>query len=372
MAFVALLACLLIGYLVPTRNLPPHAKKSVLLAALAIGLAKLEFQEASGYSDSHGYFYNVRDLDWYVGTAFVSNVAQLVRPLVGYDNIYAASVVFLSITLASVLILYDSAWHPLRNCSRVQRRVFDGVVIVGVAFWGAGIGKDAFSSLGVALLVRSVASRQRPRLQTLLAGGFVIGLVRPHIAAIALMSFGFASVVDRDTSLSRSTLIGVFVLGAGLGALPFVAAYVGLEDEVTIETVSEKLESRTGYFQSSGSYVDLSGLPPPLRVASFLLRPTPIEARSLAQFLAAGQNLLLLFVLYRLGRDWRRIWTERLLPDVFFMTYATLGSSVLGLATSNLGLAMRQKFMFGPAFAVTWACLESRNRADRKKRLATR
>ena len=358
MTIIALIFCFLAGMLLRCRNIDLQSRLKLVVGGIIICFVKVEFLKSVGYSDGFGYFFNPRNLDWGAGTAFVTNFSQTVRPMIGYNNIYGMSLLFSILPICALVILYDTAWPYLARHGFLHRRIFDGVVLTGVAFWGAGIGKDGFSALGAALIIRAlVTDRELISLQ-LVTGIVLIACVRPHIAAIAVACIGLAAVAARSRSGKNSVLVAALAGVVGVAALPFVAQYVGLDSDISVEAIGERLDDQATNFEGSGSYVELLSLPAPLRIASFVLRPAIFEANSASLLLAALQNLLIAYILLRLVLVWRIWWNRRTVGDVFIAAFAVIGCIVLGLAISNLGLATRQKFMFIPALAVLWLTLD--------------
>ena len=358
MTIIALFFCFLFGMLLPCRNIDPQSRQILVFAAIIICFVKVEFLQSVGYSDGFGYFFNPRNLDWGVGTAFVTNFAQAIRPITGYNNIYGMSLLFCILPICALVIIYDSAWPYLARHGLLHRRIFDCVVLAGVGFWGAGIGKDGFSALGVALIIRSLVTDRRPISLQIVTGIVLIACVRPHIAAIAITCIGLAAVASSNDSSKKGIVVATLFGILGVALIPFVAAYVGLDVSFSIAAISEQLDDRATNFEGSGSYVDLLALPAPLRVASFVLRPVIFEANSAFLFLAALQNILIAYMLLRLALCWRIWWEQKTVGGVFIAAFVLTGCVVLGLAISNLGLATRQKFMFIPALAILWLTLD--------------
>jgi len=122
-----------------------------------------------------------------------------------------------------------------------------------------------------------------------------------------------------------------------------------------------------------GGAVDISSMSVPVRVATYLFRPFPHEARSIPQLAASADNLILIFVFVAVlvGIFVRRS-VRQLDLNYFALTYSALALFVLAMTTANLGIAVRQKWMFVPVLLFFWvSVIGSGQRQPARMRRAT-
>ena len=93
--------------------------------------------------------------------------------------------------------------------------------------------------------------------------------------------------------------------------------------------------------------IDLTQMSLPLQLFSYLFRPLPFEARSLTSLAASLDNLILLFIFVLGG------WKMLTMRDIkfsenrqFLWIFSISSWSILAVTTANLGISVRQKWMF--------------------------
>jgi len=73
--------------------------------------------------------------------------------------------------------------------------------------------------------------------------------------------------------------------------------YAGVSEISNTKEASEFIAERQGYNQEGGGGdIDISSMPLPLQVFTYLFRPLPFEARSVGSFFAAIDNTILLLL----------------------------------------------------------------------------
>jgi len=87
----------------------------------------------------------------------------------------------------------------------------------------------------------------------------------------------------------------------------------------------------------------------PVQMFTYLFRPLPFEARSVTQLLASLDNMLLLYLLFVGFKARAKIKKLQFNGNrVFMWCYVGISWVILSMTTANLGIAMRQKWMFVP------------------------
>ncbi len=155
-------------------------------------------------------------------------------------------------------------------------------------------------------------------------------------------------------------------------AFPIVAGLVGLSGEgaaIGAADVADFIERRQSYNLEGGGAVEISQLSLPGQLFTYLFRPLPHESVSLASLFASIDNVIIFLILgYGVMQSVRRKALFRI-PNSYVLWMYSLGSWLaLAITTANLGIAVRQKWMFLPcllclAFSVYF---QGRSSASRK------
>lgn len=132
----------------------------------------------------------------------------------------------------------------------------------------------------------------------------------------------------------------------------YVAEYVGVSDmTLSIDSLDEYIDRRQSYNMDGGSSIDISSMNMVMKVFSYLFRPLPFEAHSVLALFSSLENLaLMMFILY----SFKYFITskDKLRGQYVLFIYSVVCLLVLSLTTANLGIAVRQKWMFMPCIIV--------------------
>ena len=174
----------------------------------------------------------------------------------------------------------------------------------------------------------------------------VMLLVRPHMAGLIVISVGVAIALQRKVSIKQRAFIGGISL-AGIALLvPFALNFSGAADA---QDMTEYIQRRQGYNMEGGGGIDIASMSPPMQFFTYLFRPLPFEAHSLFSFAASLDNVVLLFLFIIGGREMiKRKKVNFPESRIFLWVYSSLSLVVLSLTTANLGISVRQKWMFAP------------------------
>jgi hypothetical protein len=222
------------------------------------------------------------------------------------------------------------------------------VFLPSISFWSAGLGKDsiAFLSVGLALWASQDPKRQR-WLMTLAIG--LMFVIRPHMAALLAIAFLFSVFVSSGASVLRRAIGAVLALVMALAVVPVGIEYSGLEAEEGVAGVVAYAEVRQGYNMHGGGGIDISDMSMAMRLFTYLFRPLPFEAHSIPALAASLDNVILFFIV--LAGGWQLITKKnrtQLQGASFLWVYSLAAWVALSLTTANLGISVRQKWMFVP------------------------
>jgi hypothetical protein len=183
------------------------------------------------------------------------------------------------------------------------------------------------------------------------AGAVVMLLVRPHIAAVALVAVAMSLVFARDTSRILRFLL---VLAAGAGTVLVLGTLQSTYniDVSNAESMSDFFarQERIAQSASGGNTVVTGSFP--FRLFSLLLRPMFLDAEGIFGMVTSLENIAFLAIYLRL------LWDIRIVGSVlrsvafarYVMTFSGLIMILLTIVYYNVGLGLRQRMMYVPAF----------------------
>lgn len=351
-------------------TIKPLMSVAIYVWHTVFGLALYAYVLANG-GDTLAYFQRAKFeyISLAFGTEFIVWLAAIPVKL-GFSFL-ATNLLFSIIGAIGLLFFYAS----LRNAAGNIRDGWLGGTLVLVctfmpsaSFWTGVIGKDSLALLAVGFFVWALGRLDR-RLLLLIPAITIMFLVRPHMAALMIVSVVLGTLfIPRLVGVMRLSL-GVAALVAASIAVPFGLAYAGTGAFIDLRSY---VEDRQGMYVESGSGIDLEAMNPVLRVLSYIYRPLPHEASGLDQMASSVENLILIMltVIALIGI------TKAGFLNVFrqyavHWIYGVGGLLILSQVTGNLGLAARQKWMILPPLMIVtvaaWNLARERQAASRRK-----
>lgn len=302
--------------------------------------------------DAMGYFETaeVSFGEFNIGTQFVNFLTGLMVHGLRVSMLGA----FLVFNIFGVvgLLAFDAS---LRRAVHYKPKYFQRLATVivflpSVSFWSSAIGKDALSFMSTGLALWACLSLNR-RWQLMSFAILVMFLVRPHVAGMMVLGWTFAVFTARQTRFNSRTFQVGLVIAAAAIMVPFALQYVGLGQASNIEVFSDYVEQRQGYNMEGAGGIDIASMSLPMQLFSYMFRPLFFESASIFSLAAAVDNLILLY-LFVLGV--RAILRGRISclgeGRVYMWSYGLLAWLLLSMTTANMGIALRQKWMFAPMF----------------------
>jgi hypothetical protein len=288
------------------------------------------------------------DGDIAVGTAAVDAISALLVSGMGM-SILGVFLVFNIFGQIGLLAFWGSLKHAVSGkvwWVRYLAVVF--VLLPSVSFWSSALGKDAISFMAVGLALWSSLNLSK-RGVMMTSSIFVMFLVRPHMAGIMVLAVASASLLDGKTPILRKFFLVFVASGVASVLVPFALDYAGIGEVVDAETVTDYIDKRQTYNMDGGGGVDIASMSLPVKMFTYLFRPFIFEARNAFSLAAGADNIILLFLFVVGGFSMFRGKKSGLNENRTFMWAYSLGSwLILAMTTANLGIALRQKWMFVP------------------------
>lgn len=303
------------------------------------------------YGGDAGYYYSTstrEPLVFSFGTLAVKMFTSYFSNSIGLSFL-ATSLVF-NIFGFIGLIAFDAAlrsavFQKKKNICRLASVI---VFLPSVSFWSAGIGKDslAFMSAGLALWA---ALNFKKRIGVMVPSILIMFFVRPHIAGILIISFLVSIVIQKRLPLVFRFAIATIALIVTVLVVPIGLKYSVFENAKSTKSVEKYIQQRASYNKEGGGGIDISKMSTPLQVGTYLFRPFPFEAHNLTSFAASLDNMVLLY-LFVLGITSmiQKRYKSRDENRIFLWTYSLTTLLILSITTANLGISVRQKWMFTP------------------------
>ena len=277
------------------------------------------------------------------GTSFITYLTTFFSK--GLDASYLNSTLFFNIFGSlGIVFLYLSLKKFISKLVSIPVLI---LLIPSMSFWSAGLGKDSIAFMAACLFLYAITTSRKIALPLSLS--FIsMFMVRPHIAAVMLLSFVIYFILKSKVHIILKALFIPIILVGLIIALKYVQQYVGL-DEASLDTVDSYLEQRQSYNRSGGSSLDISSMSYPMQMFTYIFRPLPFEAHSIVALITSIENtILLLSFIYITIKSRFNFSAYNKGKNLWLFLYVFITCSMLAITTANLGIATRQKWMFMP------------------------
>lgn len=236
-----------------------------------------------------------------------------------------------------------------------------------VLFWTAAPGKDSITLLGLGLAAYGGALLFNRRLRGFFwlgAGGFLMGMIRPNVALIALLALALPyplGKVRRSSMTPVVTWVGAAILVTGGVVLTGITMrHFGMHhlSRQSLQKVLNQNALNTGtaarnqigdFNSSTQASTSLSISAVPKDFYYTIVRPLPIQAHGVTQI---GSSLENVFLLWLLVSSRRRLWyglrSMRRKPYVLASLLFVLVWIVLFASIGNLGILARERTQLIP------------------------
>ncbi|WP_201588682.1 hypothetical protein [Psychrobacter pulmonis] len=297
-----------------------------------------------------------------VGTTAVVFLTKILVHGLGFGVI--TCFLFFNIVGSIGLLAFDGALKQATQYkSKFLKRL--GTIIIflpSVSFWSSAIGKDAISFLAMGLALWA-ALQLNKRLWLMVLAIVLMLIVRPHMAGMMIIALAMSVMFDKKSSPLKRISLGAVAIAGAAAMVPFALEYAGVSDPNSSEALMDYVENRQSYNMEGGGGVDIANMSLPMQLFTYMFRPIIFEARSITALAAAIDNLILLYLfivgLYALIKKRSQNFTEN---RKFMWVYVILAWVVLAMTTANLGIAIRQKWMFAPMLIFLLISLVGKNR----------
>lgn len=248
-------------------------------------------------------------------------------------------------------------------------------------FWCSGIGKDTLLFWCIGMFAWGMGNVSQ-RMLLIGLSLLLAYLVRPHIALFLMVSFGLAFLMDNKVATWKRMILSAMMLGIGIAILPMVLEYAKVE-EASVENFNEFAESKSAGLSRghTGSSVDISSYPAPLKWFTFLFRPLFFDVNGVPALVASFENLFLLLLFFKAMSE-KPFHHFKKAPFVIkgLVIFLAIGTFIFSTTMGNLGVMIRMRNMFLPGLLLfyLWVLsqkpylryLHRRKKADAKSKVS--
>lgn len=326
----------------------------VLAMHLAATAAYWLIAEDAGYD---AMFYYSDPLGWahnpvQTGSVMIIQLVQGMRALFG-GSFFSYFLFFQAFGMIGCALIIRTLGEIADSFDvEVPNHYYAVLLLPGIHLWTVAIGKDGLLFLAVSLSVWASLHISR-RMAWLGLALLIMGLIRPPVALVAIVSLVANLVFDRRLTIGPKIAVGAAVL-TGL-ALVFASVQSSLEIRtLDSQGIADFVERSRSIGQEVAGGADIVNLPYPAKVLSLLFRPLFYDAGGIFGLLASVENVVVILIFFYLGTNARMI--AMLVPRVLYLSYcvvfATALYATIALINYNVGLGLRQKTMGMPAILV--------------------
>jgi len=322
--------------------------------------------------DANSYYNSAQDENYLFGfsTAFIVFISSFLLDFVNLSFI-SMNIIF-GIFGVIGLFAFDSSLRFVTKDANKKFKLLATIIVFlpSVSFWSSGLGKDSISFMAINLILWACFNLRNRKLI------FIIGitslfLVRPHIAIILFFSFIATLILNNNLKIFNRIVLFTIFLIIGLSVLPIGLEIVGFRKDLTFKNILIFIENRQNYnWKSWAGGIDIRDMSLLAKLFTYLFRPLPFEAHSFTAFLASLENIFLLY-LFVLGLiamlNNKGVVANPDLNTLFFLIYSITTLLLFSNITANLGIAVRQKWMFLPFLTVLFISYNAQNKGKHKK-----
>lgn len=255
---------------------------------------------------------------------------------------------------------------------RTRLLVYGLLLIPGLNFWTAAIGKDALMYLGIQMVAYGMLKPTK-RPITLGVGFLLSVMIRPHIAVLLGAACGIGLLMGSKLKL-EGRILSVTLLLITVGVVtPIAMQRLGI---TSLEggALSEYIAVSQASLAIGDSAVDMERYGYLAKLFTYLFRPLPWEGTSAITLLSGLENTAYLAIFAAtLAMIAQRFDVAVRTPFLILCAaFLLFGASASALVTSNLGMAVRQKTQFLPFLLIVMVALYGKILRDRAYRLQER
>lgn len=322
------------------------------------------FLTRNGGGDAWGYWKRAKEMDsddfWFnllesKGTGFMNALNYFPTKVLDL-GFFTNTILYSFIGFLGFVFFYLIAYQVIPFNSKFKGYALFPLLFFmpNLHFWSSGIGKDTLLFFCIGMFCYGLLNIIK-RLPLIIIALLLSYLIRPHITLFLVVSFGLAYVLGGQVSSGKRVLFSVLLIGVGIVILPTVMEYAKIE-EATVESFDDFSERKVDVLsrEHTGSSLDISSYPFPLKVFTFLFRPLFFDINGIPAVVASFENLLLLILSYIVIVKNNFKTTFKNAPFVIkgMLFFLIIGTLAFSQSLGNLGIMIRMRNMFLPGLVI--------------------
>ena len=214
-------------------------------------------------------------------------------------------------------------------------------------FWTVSLGKGSLIFMGLMLFAYALRFPQK-RIFALLLGGFLVYMIRPHVMLFVLVGV-MVGIITGKSKLGAGIKLLILVVSIVFlfAAKDSILSVAKLQDsENVVQDFDQFALEQSGRLETSGSGVQMSSYPLPLKFFTFWFRPLFVDSPGVLGMFSSAENLIYLLLFAKIAnRRFLRFITKAPYLVKTSLIIFVLTSFALTFVMANLGIIMRQKSM---------------------------
>ncbi len=219
--------------------------------------------------------------------------------------------------------------------------------------WSVSVGKDSILFMCIGMFVYGIL-KPFSRIPLLAISMLLALAVRPHMVLFMMVGFGVAYVFGGKVSGIQRIIFSAALIGIGIAILPSVMEFAKIE-EASVEAFDDFANKKSSVLSrsSSGSAIDISSYPFPLKVVTFWFRPLFFDVHNINSLMASIENLLLVS-LFIMAMRLKPLKAFKASPFVIkgLVIFLIVGTLAFSQSLGNLGIMIRMRNMFLPGMLI--------------------
>ncbi|MEI7508614.1 MAG: hypothetical protein WCJ62_04040 [Flavobacterium sp.] len=220
-------------------------------------------------------------------------------------------------------------------------------------FWSSGVGKDTLLFFCIGIFFYGIIKPFK-RIPMIVLALLLSYFIRPHMALFMVMGFGLSYMTGSKISKFQRIVFSSAMIIVIILILPSVLKFAKVEN-ASIESFNKFAGDKASLLSraSTGSKIDISSYPFPLKVFTFLFRPLFFDVNGIPSLVASIENLFLLILTIKVFTN-NPIKTFKNSPFVIkgLVFFLIIGTLAFSQSLGNLGIMIRMRNMFLPGLLI--------------------
>jgi hypothetical protein len=313
--------------------------------------------DAWGYwtaAKNMNYLQFVKDVSGGEGTEFMRAFNYIPANMMGMsflsNTMFYSLLGFMGITYFFLIAARTIPYNKIINGYVLFPLIF---FLPNLHFWSAGVGKDTILFLCIGMFVYGLM-KPFQRIPLIVLAGLLSMAIRPHILLFLMVGFGLAYVFGGKVSPFQRFLFSAVMIGVGIAILPSVMEFAKIE-EASAEGFDKFAAGKAAVLSrgNTGSAIDISSYPFPLKVLTFWFRPFFFDVRNINGLIASLENLVLVMVFAKAMRT-NPLQAFKAAPFVIkgLVIFLIVGTLAFSQSLGNVGIMIRMRNMFLPGMII--------------------